>query len=499
MINGGSKNSKTMETRGAAAGDAPHEFDRSLLREYDIRGVVGQTLSAADAWALGRAFGSLARCRGAEAIAVCYDGRHSSPVLAKAVIAGLVATGIDVIDLGCGPTPMLYFACHTLDVGGGVMVTGSHNPPTYNGFKLTLGKAPFFGADIQELGRIAAGADYRHGRGKVRKSSVFDAYVARVLEGVTSHRPLKVAWDAGNGAMGEAMAAVAARLPGRHILLNERIDGSFPSHHPDPTVPENLKQLQATVLAEECDFGVAFDGDGDRLGVVDSGARILWGDQILLYLARDLLSRHPGSTIIGDVKCSQVLFDGIAALGGNPLMWKTGHSLIKAEMKKRAAPLAGEMSGHFFFAEDYLGYDDGLYAALRLLSILQRSDESLADFKDALPAMVNTPEIRVPCSGDLKWQVVEEVKARQLAKGRDLNDTDGARVREEGGWWLLRASNTQEILVVRCEAPDAQRLAALVGRVRAELEACGLTPAIPFYQGTPRADGDPPPRCAIGL
>ena len=485
-----------MDTHGTAAGDAPHDFDSSLLREYDIRGVVGQTLFAADAWALGRAFGSLARRRGAKAIAVACDGRRSSPMLAKATRAGLVASGIDAIDLGCGPTPMLYFASHMLDVDGGVMVTGSHNPPSYNGFKLTLDKAPFFGADIQALGRIAATADYKHGRGRVEKTSVFDAYVARVLEGVTGHRQMKVAWDAGNGAMGEAMAAVAARLPGRHILLNERIDGGFPNHHPDPTVPENLKQLQAMVLAEGCDFGVAFDGDGDRLGVIDSKARILWGDQILLCLARDLLARHPGATVIGDVKCSQILFDGIAALGGNPLMWKTGHSLIKAAMKQHAAPLAGEMSGHFFFAEDYFGYDDGLYAALRLLSILQQSGESLADFKDALPPMVNTPEIRVPCSDDRKWKVVDEVKARQLAKGRELNDTDGVRVREEGGWWLLRASNTQDILVVRCEAPDAQGLAVLVERVRGELEGCGLKPAVPLYEAVPQVDL--PPRRAIG-
>jgi phosphomannomutase len=270
------------------------------------------------------------------------------------------------------------------------------------------------------------------------------------------------------------MAAVAARLPGEHILLNEVIDGDFPNHHADPTVPENLKQLQATVLAEGCDLGIAFDGDGDRLGVVDSQACILWGDQILLLLARDVLQRHPGATIIADVKCSQLLFDGIASAGGVPLMWNTGHSLIKAEMKKRGSPLAGEMSAHLFFADRYYGYDDALYAAVRLLAILQSSGESLADFRDSLPPVVNTPEIRVPCPDDRKRQVVAEIKARLVAAGAEVNDIDGVRVRQDGGWWLLRASNTQDILVVRCEAPDVERLQNMIERVRSELASSQL-------------------------
>ncbi|MGD1876693.1 MAG: phosphoglucomutase/phosphomannomutase PgmG [Kiloniellaceae bacterium] len=456
-----------------------HAFDQTLLREYDIRGVVGQTLGARDAEALGRAFGSLARRRGARSIAVAYDGRHSSPMLAEALIAGLAGSGVDVVDIGRGPTPMLYFAAHTLNFDGrpgdgGVMVTGSHNPPDYNGSKLTLNQAPFFGEDIQELGRMAAAGDFEHGRGKVGQASILDAYVERVFADVHGSRRLKVAWDAGNGAMGEAMAALTARLPGEHFLLNEEIDGDFPSHHADPTVPENLKQLQAVVLAENCDLGIAFDGDGDRLGIVDSKARILWGDQILLLLARDVLKRLPGATIIADVKCSQVLFDGIAAAGGVPLMWNTGHSLIKSEMKKRGSPLAGEMSAHLFFADGYYGYDDALYAAVRLLSILQTSNESLADFRDSLPPVVNTPEIRVPCPEHRKRAVVEEIKARVRAAGDAVNDIDGIRVMQGGGWWLLRASNTQDILVVRCEAPDAAGLRKLVERVRDELRISAL-------------------------
>lgn len=454
--------------------ERPHRFHPTLLREYDIRGVLDQTLSAEDARALGLAFGSLARRRGGRAIAVGYDGRHSSPELAAAFSDGLNATGIDVQAIGLGPTPMLYYAAATLDVAGGVMVTGSHNPPEYNGFKLTLGHAPFFGDDIQELGRIAAEADYEHGQGKLEQSAVFDAYVARVLEGFVGNRSLKVAWDAGNGAMGEAMAALTARLPGEHLLLNAKIDGDFPNHHPDPTVPENLRQLQETVLASGCDLGFAFDGDGDRLGVVDSQARILWGDQVLLLLAQDILERHPAATIIGDVKCSQVLFDGVAAAGGLPLMWRTGHSLIKSEMKKRSSPLAGEMSAHIFIADDYYGYDDALFAAVRVLSILQKSGGSLAEFRDSLPPLVNTPEIRIPCPEDRKQQIIEEIRGRLEASGAMVNDIDGIRVQLTDGWWLLRASNTQDVLVVRCEAATEEGLEELVGQVRGELAASGL-------------------------
>ncbi len=473
-----------MEQIRTAFTDQPHNFAPTFLREYDLRGIVGETLSAADAYALGRAFGSVARRRGAGAIAVGYDGRHSSPMLAEALSEGLAACGLDVVNVGLGPTPMLYFAAYTLDVGGGIMVTGSHNPPDYNGFKLTLMKAPFYGADIQELGRIAAAADYENGQGesgqgKIERICVLDDYVARVLQdgpaqNAAGSRALKVAWDAGNGAMGEAMAKATAQLPGRHILLNERIDGDFPSHHPDPTVPENLRQLQETVLAEECDLGIAFDGDGDRVGLIDAEGRILWGDQILLLLARDVLRENPGATIIADVKCSQVLFDGIAEAGGAPLMWATGHSLIKAEMKKRNAPLAGEMSAHIFFADRYYGYDDALYAALRVLAILQSSETSLAAFRDALPPLVNTPELRVPCPEERKKPVVAEVKARLEARGVAVDDIDGVRVRDGEGWWLLRASNTQDILVVRCEATSEAGLAELVGQVRDELKASGL-------------------------
>ncbi|MGF1630092.1 MAG: phosphoglucomutase/phosphomannomutase PgmG [Kiloniellaceae bacterium] len=453
---------------------AAHRFDASVLREYDVRGIVGETITAADAFALGRAFGSLAKRRGAQALAVGYDGRHSSPMLAEALSAGLAACGLRVLIIGRGPTPMLYFTAYTKDVDGGVMITGSHNPPNYNGFKLVLHKASVFGTDIQEIGRIAAAANFEQGAGSIGETSVFDAYIERILQDVAGPRRLKVAWDAGNGAMGEAMAALVARLPGEHFLLNAEIDGNFPNHHPDPTVAENLVQLQETVLREGCDLGIAFDGDGDRLGLVDSKARIVWGDQILLFLARDILKRHPGATIIGDVKCSEVLFDGIAAAGGRPLMWKTGHSVIKAKMKELDAPFAGEMAAHFVFGDGFYGYDDALYAAVRVLSILQASTETLAEFRDSLPKLVNTPELRVPCPEARKKAVVEEVRARLAAEGTEVTAIDGVRVREGGGWWLLRASNTEDALTLRCEAPDAASLKKLTQRLAAQLEASGL-------------------------
>ena len=460
---------------------AAHRFDPTVLREYDVRGIVGKTITAADAYALGRAFGTFVRRRGAGALAVGYDGRHSSPLLAAALSEGLAACGLKVLAVGRGPTPLLYFAAYTLKTGeaevdGGVMITGSHNPPDYNGFKLVLHKASVYGPDIQALGRLAAAGDYESGRGSIERVDVFGAYVARILADVKGSRKLKVAWDAGNGAMGEAMAALTARLPGEHILLNAEIDGSFPSHHPDPTVATNLRQLQETVLREGCDLGVAFDGDGDRLGLIDGKARILWGDQILLFLAREVLRRHPGATIIGDVKCSEVLFDGIAAAGGKPLMWKTGHSVIKAKMKELSAPLAGEMAAHFCIADGFYGYDDALYAAVRVLSILQSSDESLAAFRDSLPQLASTPELRVACPEARKQAVVQEVRERIAAEGAEMTTLDGLRVREGGGWWLLRASNTEAALTLRCEAPDQKGLQALTARLTAQLEASGLTP-----------------------
>jgi phosphomannomutase len=454
---------------------AGHSFDPSILREYDIRGVVGRTLHSDDARALGRAFGSMMRASGASLVAVGYDGRLSSPEMAAALVDGLAASGVDVVRIGLGPTPMLYFASHHLPTDAGVMVTGSHNPPDYNGFKLTLGQGSVYGEAIRELGRIAEKGDWAEGQGEVSEQPVFDAYVERLMqESIPEIDKLSVAWDAGNGSAGEAMVALCQKLPGRHVLLNERIDGTFPAHHPDPTVPENLSQLIELVAREGCDLGIAFDGDGDRIGVVDEKGRVLWGDQIMLRLARGILRAQPGATFIADVKASQVLFDEITRAGGRAIMWKTGHSLIKAKMKEEKAAFAGEMSAHLFFADRYYGYDDALYAAVRLLADVASTGESLADFRDNLPPVVNTPEIRFPCSEERKWAVIQEVRARLEAEGADLVTLDGVRVRCDKGWWLLRASNTQDVLVARCEADDEAGLDRQKQALRGQLEASGL-------------------------
>ncbi|MGE0736364.1 MAG: phosphoglucomutase/phosphomannomutase PgmG [Alphaproteobacteria bacterium] len=458
-----------------------HRFDPTVLREYDIRGTVDKNLSRADAYAVGRAFGAMVARRGGTRVAVGYDGRVSSPGFATAVSEGLSAGGLHVIQVGMGPTPMLYYSVHELDAGGGIMITGSHNPPDQNGFKMMLGPklaggGAFFGKDIQELGRIAAAGEFTTGKGAVARQPMLDKYVDRLAQeyGAGGGKTLNAVWDAGNGAAGEAMVRITRRLPGNHILLFEKIDGTFPNHHPDPTVAKNLVDLQAAVRASKSDFGVAFDGDGDRIGVVDGEGEILWADQLMVLFARELLSRRPGETIIADVKASQVLFDEVAKAGGKPLMYKTGHSLIKAKMKETKAPFAGEMSGHLFFADGYYGFDDGLYAAVRLLRILSHSKDSLADLRKGLPPAVNTPEMRFECDEARKWAVIDEVRARLKNAGADLNDLDGVRVKTSDGWWLLRASNTQAVLVARCEGSDTPALARLKAALAAQLKASGV-------------------------
>jgi phosphomannomutase len=461
---------------GTDAGSG-HVLNPTILREYDIRGVVGETLSGADARTIGRAFAAVLAEAGGWRVAVGRDGRLSSPMLEEALIEGLVEGGADVLRIGLGPTPMLYFAVNTLEVDGGLMVTGSHNPADYNGFKLMLGKKPFFGADIQRLGRMAGAPLPSPGRrGEVGERQVVDAYVTRLLSDFDGKRPLHVAWDAGNGATGEVLRRLVAKLPGRHVLLNEAVDGRFPAHHPDPTEVRNLAQLQQAVLERACDLGIAFDGDGDRLGVIDGKGRVLWGDQFMIMLAADVIRAKPGATVIADVKASQVLFDEIARLGGTPLMWRTGHSLIKTKMAELGAPLAGEMSGHIFYADRYYGYDDALYAAVRLLGILGRGSQSLAAFRDSLPAVVNTPELRFPCPDTRKFAVIAEVRERLQHAGAALSDIDGVRVRTGDGWWLLRASNTQDVLVARAESRDEAGLGRLKGLLAEQLRASGIDP-----------------------
>jgi len=453
-----------------------HAFHPTVLREYDIRGIIGQTLGVADAQALGRAYATLLGGEGGRRVCLGFDGRLSSPELAEALAEGCCAGGIEVLRIGRGPTPMLYFAVHHLDADGGIQVTGSHNPPDHNGFKMMLGKTSLFGARIQELGRIAARGAFATGAGRIVDSPVFDAYVERLLGDFRGSRELAVVWDAGNGATGEVLTALAARLPGRHRLLYAEIDGRFPNHHPDPTVPENLVDLIRAVEAEGAEVGIAFDGDGDRIGVVDGRGRIMFGDQMMQILAAEVLARHPGAPIIADVKASQALFDEIGRLGGKPVMYKTGHSLMKAAMAEMKAPLAGEMSGHIFYSDGFYGHDDALYVAVRLLTILAGSERTLAAWRDRMAPMVNTPELRFDCPDETKFGVIERVKARLEAEGAEVNAIDGVRVMTADGWWLLRASNTQAVLVARAEAADEAALARLKQQIAVNLQAAGVTP-----------------------
>lgn len=460
-----------------------HRFDPTILREYDIRGIVGETLTVDDAYAIGRAFGTVVRRGRGRTVCIGYDGRLTSPELEDAVAEGLRTCGLAVWRVGLGPTPMLYYAATTLGSDAGIMVTGSHNPPDHNGFKMMVGRAAFYGRAIQELGRIALAGAYEDGPlGDLVNHSVFDGYVDRLRAGLNDGgafgRPLTVAWDAGNGAAGRVLSELVHRLPGRHILLNETIDGRFPAHHPDPTVEANLAELQATVIAERCDLGVAFDGDGDRIGGVDNQGRILWADQLMILYARNVLKFQPAATIIADVKSSQLLFNEIARAGGQPLMWRTGHSLIKSKMAETGASLAGEMSGHIFFGAPYYGYDDGLYAAVRLVGILSQESRTLSEIRQEWPLVVNTPEVRFPCSDTQKFTVIEEITKRLRTEGAIINDIDGVRVQTADGWWLLRASNTQAILVARCEAGSAVGLERLKMAVNRALQGVGHMPPI---------------------
>ncbi|WP_439815057.1 phosphoglucomutase/phosphomannomutase PgmG [Zavarzinia sp. CC-PAN008] len=458
---------------------AAHAFHPTSLREYDIRGTVGKTLGTEDARAIGRAFATILRRHGKDRpkVTVGYDGRVSSPELEAALVDGLVSCGAEVERIGRGPTPMLYFSVYHREADGGIMVTGSHNPPDQNGFKMMLGRKAFFGEQIQEIGRIAAVADYAWGQGAERAISVFDAYVDRLAEEVIPG-DLAVGWDPGNGAGGEVVEALVKRLPGRHYIINGRIDGTFPAHHPDPTVPENLVQLQELVLAKQLDIGIGLDGDADRVGAIDAQGRIIWGDQMIALFSRDVLRDHPGATIIGDVKASQVLYDEIARLGGVPLMFKTGHSLIKTKMAEVGSPLAGEMSGHIFFNDRWYGFDDAIYGALRLL-VTVANHGPLADLRDSLPERVNTPELRIECPDERKFAVIDEVRQRLADAGAEVNGIDGVRVNTPDGWWLLRASNTQAVLVARAESADEAGLERLKASIHDALDQSG----VPFVLG----------------
>lgn len=452
-----------------------HRFDPTSLREYDIRGIVGRTLGAEDARAIGRGFATLLRRAGGTRVAVGRDGRKSSPELEMALVDGLTASGVDVVRVGLGPTPMLYYAEATLEVDGGIQITGSHNPSDYNGFKMVFQHRPFFGADIQEIGRLAENGDWEDAetRGSVSDVDIVDDYVGRLMAGYAGGT-YRIGWDAGNGASGPVIEKLTKLLPGEHHLLFTDIDSDFPNHHPDPTEEKNLADLKRLVAEKQLDFGLAFDGDGDRIGAVDGEGRVIWGDQLLSILAEPVLRQEPGATIIADVKASQMLYDRIAELGGKPVMWKTGHSLVKTKMKETGAPLAGEMSGHIFFAQDYYGFDDAQYAAVQLIRALHVIGKSMTQLRSEMPALVNTPEMRFTVDESRKFDIVDEVLDRLEKDGAEVDRTDGARVNTADGWWLLRASNTQDVLVARAESNDQVGLDRLVAQIDAQLAASGV-------------------------
>lgn len=471
---------KIMTTQNTAAktSSATHSFHQSILREYDIRGTVGDTLKEADCYFVGRAFGTvLVRQHKAKTVAVGFDGRESSPVFADNIIRGLNECGLDVENIGLGPTPMAYFAMKSRGMDAAVQITGSHSPLSYNGIKMALKGGSFYGAMIQELGKIAASGDFANGQGKTVKTDVQDAYVDRLVKDYTGPKDLTVVWDNGNGAAGEILRRMVKKLPGTHHLLFDKIDGAFPNHHPDPTVAKNLVDLQKAVKEHKADVGIGFDGDADRIGAVDGDGSILWADLLLAVYAQEVLKTHPGAHIIADVKCSRVLFDEIARLGGKPVMWNTGHSLIKAKMQELKSPLAGELAGHICFADKYYGFDDAPYCAVRLLNILSHSGQTLAVLTKHLPKMHNTPEVRFHVPADRKFHIAPEIKAR-LAKENNkdvsINDIDGVRVTTPDGWWLMRPSNTEDVLTIRAEGFTPEGLTRLKDQLIEQLKQSGI-------------------------
>lgn len=454
----------------------------ALFREYDIRGVVGTELTPALAEKIGRAYGSLAIRAGAKAVAVGRDGRTSAMQMREALLKGLLGCGLDVVDIGVCPTPLLYYALFTLPVGGGVMITASHNPPQYNGFKLCLGKDSMHGAAIQALKDDIDKGQFETGRGTVSEHPIIPDYMAYIKKSFAHVKAgtLHVVVDCGNG-MGGLVGPDALRLLGCRVTgMYEDVDGRFPNHDPDPTVTGNLQDLIKKVRETKADVGIAYDGDADRIGAVDEHGDILWGDKLLVLYARDVLAEKPGSTIISEVKASQTLYDDIARRKGRPIMWKTGHSLIKAKMKAEKAALAGEMSGHMFFADRYFGYDDAIYASCRLIEILAKANKPLSSLLADLPATSVTPEIRVDCLDEVKFDLVKKVQARLMERAKSGNSTPGLAIREvitidgirvvfEDGWGLIRASNTQPALVLRFEASSPDRLTAIRALIETEL------------------------------
>jgi phosphomannomutase/phosphoglucomutase len=441
-----------------------------IFREYDIRGIVEEDLDVLTIRSIGRGIGTYLGGQSGGTLAVGRDGRLSSPAVRVSLIDGLRASGCNVIDVGMVPTPILYFALHHLGVQGGVMVTGSHNPPEYNGFKINQGEESLTGEEIRAIHRIIEERAYSEGNGIARPADVTTVYQTLVESKFSFSRSLKVAVDAGNGVAGTVAVSILEAFGHTVFPLYCDPDGHFPNHHPDPSVPENLVDLSACVLREGADLGIAFDGDGDRLGAVDERGNVLWPDQLLILFARDLLTHQPGAPIVFDVKCTQNLPRAIESAGGQPIMWKAGHSLIKKKLRTEDSPLGGEFSGHFFFADDYFGYDDALYAALRLMDLLCRAEKPLSFLLADLPTLHSSPELKFPCPDAEKFQVVEALKGRMRDRYH-LIEIDGIRVELDGGWGLIRASNTTPALTARFEAESPERLKAIQEEILDHLKA----------------------------
>ncbi|MFY9609025.1 MAG: phosphomannomutase/phosphoglucomutase [Blastocatellia bacterium] len=446
-------------------------MNEHIFREYDIRGVVGGDLTDDTVYDLARAIGTFFRANGAHRASLGRDARESSPRFAEIMTRGLNETGCDVLDVGMVPTPVLYFTLFTEAVDSGVMITGSHNPADNNGLKICLGKSSIYGEQISEIKYSAMTRKFASGTGKREERDVVPAYREHLRSNVNfGSRRLKVVVDAGNGMGGFIAAPLYRDLGCECIELFCEPDSRFPNHHPDPTVVENMRFAIDAVREHKTDLAIAFDGDADRIGVADETGRIIWGDQLMVIFSREILKQHPGSTFIAEVKCSQTLFDDIARHGGNPIMWKVGHSLIKAKMKETSAAMAGEMSGHLFFADRYFGYDDGIYAGARLLEILTNTDQPLSALLADLPRMFSTPEIRVECPDEKKFEVVRQL-TEDFKKTHEVIDLDGARIMFEHGWGLVRASNTQPVIVMRFEADDEESLNELQRGVELRVNA----------------------------
>ncbi len=449
----------------------------SILRAYDIRGIWGETLNFEDAIAIGRAFAAcLANKSLGNKVIVGRDGRLSSPKLAAALIEGLVDGGAEVLDIGCGPTPMLYFAAAHLGASGAIQVTGSHNPPMHNGFKMVMNGKSFFGDEITNLGALCAAGVLSQKGGKRETLSIFDDYVNRILQSADAGG-LSVVWDCGNGASGPVTDAVVSRLTGQHEVLFSEVDGTFPNHHPNPVDSYTLEILRAKVKSRKADIGIGFDGDGDRIGVIDAKGRQVPGDLLTVYLAQDVAKRHPGRTMLLDIKSSQLALDMLSAAGINAAMWKTGHSHMKKKMAETGSPLAGEMSGHIFISDDYFGFDDAIYVALRILTQMVRTGQSITAFMDGMPDQHATPELRVNCADDRKFTVMEKLQSMVAQKyaSNNINTIDGVRVTGPSGWWLVRASNTEAALIARAEATCPDALDHLILQIETALSESGLS------------------------